>query len=461
MNRTLDRITEGKNFLQSTVAPYIADKFINTNVAGASVLSLKDYPEFDPKKDCITTSEFSDKIRKIKSCAHILEWVRYENEETDKLRTANFCKAPIVCPICAARESAKRKAIFGQKIKKYSVDTYPYMITFTIEGQRDLKDGINILQSARRKFRRMGQRRKGGRRSGGEAGKIISGLSNVEIKTGSGSGLYHVHDHFLAFCDDRLDFNVYDPKRKKAIKKYQQKTGNYDKSDFIIAVKKWYLTNEGYFVPVSKVSEQWIKATGGRGMSIQISPLAPKRKHLKKGLSVQESVLYQCNEVLKYPCKISDFRDDEGQLDLFRLKDLFEARKNRRLFNRYGDFIKMNMPDIPEKKIINRYLLQWQKGKYEFAGERNFPSFNNYQGLAPRAQLLSECAKITGAYLRNRRSILDNRQNHPELENDLDRLKEIYRAEIGYTMKNYTPEYIPPPEPFEPEQISMFPVIAS
>ena len=66
----------------------------------------------------------------------------------------------------------------------------PYLVTATIPPVPTWREDLNTLVGSWQAFRKMGQRRKGrvSTRSRGEFGKVLAGISKIEIKPGRGIG---------------------------------------------------------------------------------------------------------------------------------------------------------------------------------------------------------------------------------------------------------------------------------
>jgi hypothetical protein len=284
--------------------------------------------------DKYTKNDIREKIVAIKNCSTILEIRKYDNDET-RLHNANFCKNPIVCPICAARTSNKRRAIYlpavSLAVDRYVVTEkqrqeklYPsgytgaYLGTATIPPGLKLEERINFLSESMKKFRKMGQKREKCQ-SGGESGKIKAALSNIEIKIGTGSGQWHTHAHYLMFTNEPLDTKIYD-------------------SNYKIEIDDKDNPGQKKTITLSKIQYEWYLATGCTAFNFHVQPIQFKEfvgnVHCE---SVAQSIMLQSAEVFKYNTKLTEENSLIGLSDRQYI-ELIQRRGGRRLFNATGEF---------------------------------------------------------------------------------------------------------------------------
>ena len=197
-----------------------------------------------------------------------------------KIIAANYCKQQTICPVCADRTQSRRRARYNDVIRKQAEQVeagkrFAYIVTFTIKDTEDLLESIETLREAKKKWRKMGQRRtnkKTGkiRRSGGESSKVVAGISTTEIKRGENSKLWHVHCHDLIFTDRRFDYRVYNPKKLKHLESiYGDDIPKKKLKEIAIMPIKF----QGETVSASKVTLEWIKASKGISMGLDITPV--------------------------------------------------------------------------------------------------------------------------------------------------------------------------------------------
>lgn len=344
----------------------------------------------DISHDFYTRYELGDKLRRIRDCSKILELRQYPGG-LSSIHNGNFCKMPVVCVTCADRNSRKKKAIFKPRIEQAAARfKYVYMITLTIKDGEILEDRLNALVKSKKRFRLFGQsrllkrmkiyqddsgkwyeydpRRDGDppqhlkeyrifRNDSGEWSKIKAAIASDEIVLGEGSGEIHCHTHILAFTNARLDYRIFrDYQKKEIIEKsgLVEKAGRYyldnkelSKQEYLKilspAVSDWYFPENGDPVPVSKISREWIKATAGEGIDIDISPLSfktYKQDPYFKGeycATFPKWIAAQAGEVLKYNSKLAEGLQ-KNPISTERYIELIQRRGARRLFNTYGAF---------------------------------------------------------------------------------------------------------------------------
>lgn len=277
--------------------------------------------------DIYTQRDLWEKLDNIANCASILELRKYDSGEL-KIHNANYCHNPVVCPVCSDRVSKRRRALFTDPLKRavrrFGVnDTcgdwrreYPkdytgvYFATATIKDGNNLKDRIDTLLDSVKRMRLLGQKRKSGR-SRGEWRKVRAGISNVEIKIGSGSGAWHVHTHFLLFTDSPIDIRT-------------KESGYFIEKE------------NGEKIEVSKFNYEWYQATHGEGINFDLRPVKfIENIHGRSCSNFEESVEAQAQEVLKYSTLLSAQKGTDV-LSAAQYVELIQRRGNRRLFNTIG-----------------------------------------------------------------------------------------------------------------------------
>lgn len=254
-------------------------------------------------------------------------------KENQNMLYTDECGTFLVCPICAKKRTQVILSKYGNKIEhlaeKYD---HVYMITYTIRDTDSFNAGWTLLTDSMRRFRRMGQKRSNGH-SCGESSKIKAAISCGEVKEGSGSGRWHLHFHQLAFCDDKLDYQIYDSEKKKEIVRYYNEELHCEplKEELSEAAIKMVEWSNGDLVPVSKLSGEWLEATGGTSINIDVRPI---KKDIKKSM----------REIIKYASKI-DSLSSEKLLELIIYKD------KKRFLSTWGELRTINDeldPDIEE-----------------------------------------------------------------------------------------------------------------
>jgi plasmid rolling circle replication initiator protein Rep len=359
--------------------------------------NLRDKVEKElPKIDCLfngdiyTKRDMFEKLDAIAACASLVELRKYETGET-VIHNANYCHNPVVCPVCADRVSKRRRAIFSDPLKKavrrFAVDPYctdwkaeypagytgVYMATATIKNGEKLKERIDTLFNSIKRMRKMGQKRKK-IRSLGEWSKVRAGISNTEIKIGSGSGSWHVHSHFLIFTDSPIDMRI---------------DGNFS------------VVENGSIKKVSKFNYEWFVSTRGEGINFDLKPVQ-FRKNIngRECKTFEESVEAQAQEVLKYSTLLTA-KKGTNLLSARQYVELIQRRGNRRLFNPIGllrcdkrnpdsfttiterELHHLEYVESMDKKCYEIYSATWQRGgggrKHFKTGCRSVCQFRRYE----------------------------------------------------------------------------------
>lgn len=402
----------------------------------------------------LTYTDLQEKLDKISSCASIIElkesWEKKGDdlEQIMQVAAANYCKQHAVCPICADRSQARRRARYDDPIKnqvervartkekirsktfdeKDTDNRFAYLVTYTVTDGESLGERLSHLKKAKRSFCRQGQRRSKGR-SCGEAGKIRAAISTVEIKRGENSKLWHVHAHDLVFSSMPLDYRVYDAEKKR---KLRLKYGDNIPREELSAIALNTADFRGENVPASKVSLEWLRATGGDSMGLDVEPLrhVPRRAKGKKlrmfkKMSFAESIAYQAREALKY---ITEPWENDPYDELTIIDETF----NKRMTATYGQFRGIVGDDYndPAADDENTFVLLWD----DETGEYGDPQPGKLRELleeqeAKKARSMS--GQITGSYRRQRKELVSNRSLYGDsLFALLDDAKRVYRARI-------------------------------
>lgn len=415
----------------------------------------------DMRFDFLTKNELYEKLLKIKNCGTLFEIREYGDPINAKLiHNGNFCRNPIVCPVCADRVSKRRRSIWAPRIRK-AVARFPYvyMMVLTLEDGPDIGTQLKALSKARRRFRLMGQRRKKGY-SHGEARKIKAATVNTEIIF-SDNGNVHIHSHLLIFCDSPVDYGIYDSGLKRDLeKKYGE--GKIPPEE-LFKIAKEYTLFKGKLIPTSKVSREWITATEGNGINISFSPLTKNiydEKPFFKGKYVsnyQDWLVINSVECLKYNSKLSIEKVEEKtgkKITPQQYIDLLLKKGSAKLFNTLGAFRKQDDSLYFDEKENERleYVENLKKseytihsaqssgaGEYAISGPLPGPIFSDSDPPGDRKRFRLKCmGEVMGSYIRDRFHALRFRELfHPEidgfelrLEAHLNRLHEAMRGTI-------------------------------
>lgn len=384
----------------------------------------------------LTKSDLTDKIDHLRGCSDIVELREHTTgdmvEHTRGLTVgaANFCKQHCLCPVCADRMQARRRARFNDPIKAQAEmvergQRYAYMVTYTVTDGPDLRERLDTLRKSKRAFTRMGQKR-GKSFSGGEASKIKAAISTTEIKRGKNSGEWHVHCHDLVFTDEKLNYRLYEP---ALLDKLRKKYGDRIPEKALDQIVLNRSVFRGKEVPVSKMSREWLVASGGDSINIDVSPIrhipkktAPKKRRILRKMSYSESITYQAKECLKYPFK-PDLSRDPGDM-LTVLNDTY----NRRMTETFGAFRGVSGDDYiePPENEVENLVMVWKDGKYTDAIPGAYREKDESEDATDTRR---KAGKLLGEYRRKRREIVELIPEHPDVDfaTVLDDQKEHFR----------------------------------
>ncbi len=277
--------------------------------------------DFLSTKNLKTRKTVTDRINKIINCSSINAVSKHIVKDTGEIKHTilidNSCGQYVLCPVCSRTRADKIRASYieplHKKIKEYKRSQI-YFITFTIINEDNFLDAYDKFNTSIKAFMKKGQVRHG-YKDKGESSKIDAAIMGIECKQGEGSGKWHVHGHMLAFCNNELNYSVYDPKKKAALKKVYPGRIPKNKLNEIASSKVEF---QGKTVNVSKLSLEWYLATSGLSINIKAKPL-----------NVSKSLEKQINEIIKYPTKLSDLPEE-------KILDLLVHKDRKRFLRVYG-----------------------------------------------------------------------------------------------------------------------------
>jgi len=361
--------------------------------------------------------------------------------EKTNLYFGNSCNQYLLCPVCARKHADILKAKYHDKIKSESQKyKYAYMITFTLENQLSFNDGYDLLQESIRNFRRQGQKRNNGK-SRGESGKILSGIGCGEVKEGEKSKKWHIHNHFIVFTNEKLDYSVYDPEKKQSIiLQYKRELNRYPTKDELRPAVKNFVTVNDKIRPVSKLSYEWYKATGGRGINIDCRPLETKTKNVSDAV----------NEVIKYASKINELPE-------YKLLEILVNKDKKRFFTTWGTMRKKTeesegetVKDTEELLTVDymdSIVYNYSSGKYTRDGLTERDNEIVLELYAKREKLKEYRAKINKARVLNNRLMddlkrlvilhgLSDEKNNLKVIFEVDSLRKAYKTYLEYIFRH-------------------------
>jgi hypothetical protein len=149
-------------------------------------------------------------------CGSYLIFRDYYTVGKIRLSAANFCRKHLLCPLCAIRRGAKALKAYTDRLSiilQENPGLKPYLVTFTIKNRSDLAEAFDHFTRSMKRYtdkRREALKVKKHGRScvPVEMNKAAGGVSSIEVKRGSGSGLWHVHSHAVWLCEQMPDAKI-------------------------------------------------------------------------------------------------------------------------------------------------------------------------------------------------------------------------------------------------------------
>jgi hypothetical protein len=429
-------------------------------------------------QDIYTQRDLYEKLDAIAACASILELRKYDSGEV-KIHNANYCHNPVVCPVCADRVSKRRRSLFSEPIKRavrrFGVSpecgdwksewpkeyTGVYLATATIRNGPGLKEHIDTLKNAEKKMRKKGQKREIGR-SLGEWSKVVAGISNIEIKEGSGSREWHTHDHFLLFTNEPLDIRI------EGSPYYVPKRGN----ETGVGISGNGASEEK--IHVSKFNFEWYESTGGEGINFDVRPIQYRRNvNGRECNTFEESVAAQAQEVLKYSTLLSSKKGTDV-LSAAQYVELIQRRGTRRLFNTIGlmrcdkrnpdSFMSVTERELRRLEYVNQmdskcyeiYSAKWNTNRYSRVSKADRALFKSSDDMSTRFKnirrysFMAQTAIYQGEYRKLRNHFFKCRymfNDKKVFENVLDETRNDFRMKVStlwnkYGDETFTPEFL-------------------
>jgi len=403
-------------------------------------------PDWEPARTRLSPVDVYRKIEKLHDCCGLLEFRpgKY-NPDNDpegdgpklKLHNATYCKQYRFCPKCSNRTQQQRAAKFKKPFAELLAQgAIPYHVIFTVSAGRELDERYRTLIKSIRTFVRQGRRRGNGKKSRGEWSKVLGGVVGIEAKRGEtklidgewvgGSHLWHVHAHAILFCSELLDFEIYNPEKVREIRKENGiKPGTKIPEEMLFpAVKNlvpWTnpATGARKLVPASKISIEWMKATGGNAIDIEVKRLG--------GADVEKKIF----EVLKYQAKYKE----ENREDLAYM---MQTTSDKRFFFTYEKLRGLGkdeyeLSETKESKEI--FLSQWSD---ESGYSPLVPSEKSIEQLSwdVKRVILSKAGKLLGEMRRlqsalRREYLTAKIKDLGEFEKRHDHIGKVWRKMIG------------------------------
>ncbi len=151
---------------------------------------------------------------KLNACGHYLGFKNYYTVGKVRLTAANFCKAHLLCPLCAIRRGSKTLEAYLTRFEIIKAE-HPRlklsMLTLTVKNGDDLEERFKHLKKSLKtmlEWRRKTLSGKAGYHS--EFAKIAGLVGSIEITKdgaldGSASG-WHPHAHIMVLHSDNFDY---------------------------------------------------------------------------------------------------------------------------------------------------------------------------------------------------------------------------------------------------------------
>lgn len=332
--------------------------------------SFRNIPDDFLSDNLITKKLILERKNKLQNChSRVYRYVTEDYNENggelfqkrNHILYGNFCNMYLLCPICARRRADIIKAKYLDRIKEVSKKhKYRYFVTFTMENEKEFNIAFKKMTSYLKSFRLMGQKRGLGY-SGGESAKIKAAIGCGEVKTSKNTGQWHVHYHFLIFCDEKLNYQIYDPEKKKEINNEYQK--KYHCEPDKAALKPAVLFNirhNGSDVPLSKFTMEWYKATNGNAFNVSIIPVP-----------VNADINNISKEVIKYASKVNEL-SEKHLLELLIWKD------KKKFLTTWGGLRKSGDDNEVEKEeslfrvnLFQTYIYDYENRKFTLGSHKD------------------------------------------------------------------------------------------
>lgn len=159
---------------------------------------------------CPTSSRSLSSVKNLKSCADFQAWQWFEDHKPH-LALAFLCHQPKLCPLCAKIHSVIRAYNVQELVSKVcSRNGYLYNFTLTIKDRDNLSSALSDLDVIRNRLSYSIRNIQFGKYLNyTELSKIKGYFLKLEIKRGSGSGLWHPHYHGMLYSEQMIDYEKF------------------------------------------------------------------------------------------------------------------------------------------------------------------------------------------------------------------------------------------------------------
>ena len=141
--------------------------------------------------------------QRVTACGDYLLFRHFFTVDTVRLHAAQFCKAHLLCPLCAIRRGAKALAAYlarWEAIQAQKPALRPFLVTLTVKDGPDLAERFQHLHKGQRELWKRKQRGRGSVLDG-----VEGAVWSYEVKRGQGSGVWHPHLHMIALAESQPD----------------------------------------------------------------------------------------------------------------------------------------------------------------------------------------------------------------------------------------------------------------
>ncbi len=353
----------------------------------------------------LTVSDVSRDARQSAACGHHLvlhsQGVTGDGEAVAPyVHKGYYCQMPAVCQICSRRVGDVRQARYSPLIETcLAQGLEPYLVTFTIDAGSDLRVQTARLRRAIRRFQVNGRlpsdpvkkaRALARGRKGGEWQKVVAAGLKIEVKRGEISREWHVHAHALVFCSAPLDYRIYANRDDRAAGRPMRTVTFRDRE-----------------VAASKISAEWLVATEGAAMGVDVHPLFIDRKTGRR--MEPKGVVLAAREIMKYTAMLDEVSKSSDWVDVRR------GVWGRRLWSVYGGFRGVPDDDYTMEDDAAHYVQEvrvaWRgnrSGDYEGLGEPKWVNLRERENVGIKSLALR--ARVNGMTRRMRSAIYHARQ---------------------------------------------------
>lgn len=277
------------------------------------------------------------RAERIRNCLNYWEWARYDKSKVLDLLKVSRCK-DLYCPNCRAfglgKYLLKVVPIFQENIKFYR----PYMITLTVPNvfANELKSTIEKMNKVFRDFwRKISNIDKNGYKD--RLFDCVGAIKVLELTFNYKTRKYHPHFHVIVFIDNDVE------------------------SDFVKHYGGGWQYNSESFIYYSEAD------------------LMIQRLWTMVYYDLREYELKELDEKQVLVCDIRDIKMPEGLYEVFKyvfkddningypiFKTVFEALKNKRLKQGYGNLFNINEKEIDDEIDNEEELKYFIKNEEEF-----------------------------------------------------------------------------------------------